>query len=211
MNYQDTTLVIDCSEVQIEKPFALQAQRNMFSSCKHYNTVKFLLAITPAGLVCFVSDIFAGASSDKGSVWFRIFERAVPGHVIMADKGFQIENLLPVDIQLNNPQTFIKKWDGKMPEADVCETREIASERVHVERAIRRVKTYHILDRVIPLSMCDIANQIVTVCVLLKNFKPALIKSFNSSSSSPNTSEQTQSDVIVSNMSWGMFIKSITI
>ncbi len=58
---------------------------------------------------------------------------------------------------------------------EVQQTEEIASVRIHVERAIGRVKEYRIFDKV-PLSMMGSINQIWTICCLLTCFQPPLIK-----------------------------------
>ena len=58
---------------------------------------------------------------------------------------------------------------------DCFETMRIANVRIHVERAIRRVKGWHIFDQVLPLSMAGVVNQVWTVCCLLTNWQaPAL-------------------------------------
>ena len=59
----------------------------------------------------------------------------------------------------------------------VSEGRKIASLRIHVERAIGRIKSYAILRQVLPITMAHIINQIVTVCGFLSNFKSALVPS----------------------------------
>ena len=55
------------------------------------------------------------------------------------------------------------------------ETARIAAVRIHVERAIGRVKNYHILDGVIPLSVTPVTDQIFTVCSYLTHFMPPLV------------------------------------
>ena len=57
----NVAVVIDCFEVFIERPSNLLARACTWSSYKHHNTVKVLLAMTPQGVVSFVSD-------DTGSV-----------------------------------------------------------------------------------------------------------------------------------------------
>ena len=52
--------------------------------------------------------------------------------------------------------------------------RRIASLRIHVERAIGRIKNFSILKNTLPITMARIANQIVSVCAWLTNFQPAL-------------------------------------
>ena len=51
-----------------------------------------------------------------------------------------------------------------MPRAEVIKTQEIASLRIHVERAINKIKNFHIWDRVIPMHQFGIVNQMWTVC-----------------------------------------------
>jgi len=53
--------------------------------------------------------------------------------------------------------------------------RKVASLRIHVERAIGRMKIFSILKQTIPISMARLTNQIVFVCAFLSNFQPALV------------------------------------
>ena len=62
-----------------------------------------------------------------------------------------------------------------MPAAEVKKGRQIASLRIHVERAIGRINNFSILKGSFPLSMVRLANQIVFVCAWLSNFQPALV------------------------------------
>ena len=50
-------------------------------------------------------------------------------------------------------------------------THEIARLCIHVERAIRCIKEYHIFDGVVPLNLAPSINQYWTVCAILTNFK----------------------------------------
>ena len=53
--------------------------------------------------------------------------------------------------------------------------RGIASLRIHIERAIGRIKQFRILQGTFPLSMIRLFNQVVCVCAWVTNFHPALI------------------------------------
>ena len=44
-------VMIDCSEVFIERPNSLDVQAVTWSDCKLHNTVKLLVGISPAGFV----------------------------------------------------------------------------------------------------------------------------------------------------------------
>ena len=63
------------------------------------------------------------------------------------------------------------------------ETRRIAKFRIHVERAIERIKNYHILDYV-PITLCSsgVIDQIFFVCAMLTNFQPPLVSDDKDSS-----------------------------
>ena len=63
----------------------------------------------------------------------------------------------------------------QLPASEVREGRKIASVRIHVERAIGRIKSFQILKHTIPITLAGLSNQIVTVCAFLSNFKPVLV------------------------------------
>jgi hypothetical protein len=64
--------IIDCTEVFIERAASLSMQGQTFSNYKHHNTVKFLVAITPNGCICFVSKAWGGRTSARllTEMWF---------------------------------------------------------------------------------------------------------------------------------------------
>ena len=75
-----------------------------------------------------------------------------------ADKWFTISGLLePMGIGLNI-QPFLGLRSQQTP-SEVIATQEIASERIHVERAINKVKNFHIFNQDIPLSLAGSLNQ----------------------------------------------------
>ena len=88
-------------------------------------------------------NLFAGRTSGKkitnDSGILNLLE---PGDELMVDLGFDIGDDLPTGVTLN----ILPFLDGK-PQLSVEEknlTRKIASVRVHVERAIARIKNYRI-------------------------------------------------------------------
>lgn len=91
----------------------------------------------------------------------------------MADKGFTIQDLLPLGTSLNIPP-FLGQFEQMSPE-NVIRTQQIASVRIHVERAINRIKNYNIWNGVIPLSLFGLVNQMWSICSLLSNLQDPLI------------------------------------
>ena len=88
----------------------------------------------------------------------------------MVDKGFEIADLLSIRKASLNIPPFLNTSDQFTVE-DVEETQLIAQVRIHVERAIRCIKEYHIFNTVLPLRLAGSINQIWTVAYLLTNFQ----------------------------------------
>ena len=63
--YPLTRVVLDCTELFIEKPSWFRAQSETYSSYKSHNTAKGLVAIAPNGALTFVSDLYGGHCSDS--------------------------------------------------------------------------------------------------------------------------------------------------
>ena len=168
--YPKTRVIIDCTEVFIETPSSCRSQSITFSSYKHHNTAKGLIGISPSGYPSFFSSLYAGRVSDKKITNdCGILKLLEPGDELMADRGFDIESDIPDGVSLNIPPFL----DGQ---PHVATTRKIASVRVHVERAIARIKNYRILQHNIPLTLSDNLEQIWTVCSYLTLFLPPMIK-----------------------------------
>lgn len=162
-DYPNTRIIIDATEFLIERP-SLLTQSSTFSAYKNRNTVKVLIGITPSGAISFVSQCYEGS----------ILEKLEPGDEIMADKGFQIQDILaPLGVRLNVPP-FLSS-NTQMSAHDVILTKKIAHLRIHVERSIGRIKEFHILQGVLPAALWDTINQVVYVCCMLTNFSPPLV------------------------------------
>ena len=63
--YKSTTIIIDATEIYIEKPNNPEAQQLTFSSYKNTNTLKALVGIVPKGSLCFISELYSGCISEK--------------------------------------------------------------------------------------------------------------------------------------------------
>ena len=175
--YPSLRCTIDATEIYIEQPSSPEAQQLTFSSYKNHNTLKALIGISPSGSITFVSDLFGGNISDKElTIRSCILKKAwARGDLLMADRGFDISDLTQeIGVELNIPP--FQKGDNQFTEQDLTKTRRIASTRIHVERAIERIKNHHILDFV-PNSMCQnhLIDKIFFICTMLTNFKPPLI------------------------------------
>ena len=102
-DYPNCSIILDCTEIFIEKPSSLSAQWQTWSEYKHHNTVKILIGVTPNGMVNFVSRLWGGRASDRHITQYDNFLPLLqPDTTVMADKGFTIEDLLPPNVGLND-------------------------------------------------------------------------------------------------------------
>lgn len=175
--YNGTTVIIDAAELYIETPTNPEAQQLTFSTYKNGNTLKALVGITPSGSVCFVSNLYGGSISDKEiTVKSKLMDKLQYGDEVMADRGFNIQELLASKgVKVNVPPYMNEA--GQFTEQEMLNTRRIASLRIHVERAIERIKNYHILD-FIPITVCKngLVDMIFFNCAMFTNFLPPLVK-----------------------------------
>ena len=158
ISYPQTRVIIDCTELFIERPSLCRSQSITYSSYKNHNTAKGLLGTSPSGYPSFVSSLYAGRTSDKKITKdCGILDLLEPNDQVMADRGFDIEDDLPSNVTLNIPP-FLDNKDQLSLDEELT-TRKIASVRVHVERAIARIKNYRILHQDIPLTIAkDLAK-----------------------------------------------------
>lgn len=175
--YPSTRVILDCTEIFVQTPTSLLLQSQLYSSYKSNTTLKGLIGITPCGAICFVSTLYTGGISDKEITRCSgILDLLEAGDSVMADKGFDIGNMLQeYNVELNIPP-FLEN-QGQFSTQDVQKTKTIASLRIHVERAIRRVKEYHFFDSDVPLSTLGSVNQLFSIACLLTNFQGPLILS----------------------------------
>ena len=78
----------------------------------------------------------------------------------MAEKRIDIQHLLgTIGVRLNIPP-FCRENQQMTPE-EVLKTKKITAVRIHMERAINRLKQYSLVSGVIPNTLWDIADQII--------------------------------------------------
>ena len=63
--FNKCAVIIDCTEIFVERPSDLLARAQMWSNYKHHSTLKFLIGITPQGTISYLSRCAGGRISDK--------------------------------------------------------------------------------------------------------------------------------------------------
>jgi hypothetical protein len=178
-SFAKTRIVLDATEIPIEKPTNIQAQRMTFSVYKNRNTLKLLVGVSPRGQVTFVSECYGGSTSDRQIIERSDLVRCCESFfdkkdAIMADRGIMVQDLFShLDVHVNTPTTM--KGRNQLPSAIVAKDRKIASKRIHVERIIGLAKTYKILTFPLSSQKTELANRIIKLCFYLVNFRGCIV------------------------------------
>ncbi|XP_040065031.1 uncharacterized protein LOC120838940 [Ixodes scapularis] len=175
--YPNCRVIVDCSEVRIEKPSKVSDRVNRWSNYKSDFTLKFLVGIAPSGYITFISDVYGGRASDTYIIAnSRLVSLLEPGDMVMTDKGFPHVkcDLESKDVTLVMP--LFARANEQFTEAEMKETYKVASHRIHVERCIQRIKSFAILSQRLTLGLKCHIDKILHVCSMLANLQGPVIK-----------------------------------
>jgi len=139
-------------------------------------SVKFLIGITPSGEISFLSKAFGGRATDSEITnQSGLLEYLEPGDQVLSDKGFP-----GISEQVGNAGAFLVmppfSQSGRQFSAQENKSGyECASVRIHVERAIARMKRFEFLHFV---HSCHLKNidKVLIVIAAISNCEPDLIK-----------------------------------
>ena len=177
-DYPELAVVLDCTEIQVEKPNNLQARKELFSNYKGRETLKFLVGLSPYQTVNYVSTAWGGRASDKHITMSstELLEALPPGCSVMTDRGFNItEDLNALGVKLIIP-CFKGRGRSQMSRGEFESSERVAEARIHVERIIQRIRTFKILDRPAKLSQEKILAEVFICCAYLVNFQAPIVR-----------------------------------
>ncbi|XP_040356410.1 uncharacterized protein LOC8026554 [Ixodes scapularis] len=148
--FQNVRLVLDCTEMAIAQPKCLRCALLTYSFYKKGFTCKYMISVTPSGVISHISKGYGGRASDKA-----IFEQSgvldslLPGvDAIMIDRGFLIDSFCEDQLITVIRPPF--RQQVQLSKQQALQTQKIASARVYVERAIQWMKIFKILASRIP-------------------------------------------------------------
>ena len=151
--FRKVRCVIDCTEIFIDRPSALKARAQTYSSYKRHNTVKVLVGVSPTGAVIFLSECWGGRVSDKQiTINSGFLDKLLPGDVILADRGFTMDE----EFQFRGAKLMVPaftKGKGQLSSKEVEDSRLLSRARIHVERVIGRLKDFEIIKGNLPLTL----------------------------------------------------------
>ncbi|CAN7980211.1 unnamed protein product, partial [Ixodes pacificus] len=173
--YPRCRIIVDCSECRIQRPLNFTARSQTYSHYKSTNTIKFLIGVTPCGAVSFISKAWAGRVSDKKLTQKSgLLDKLEPGDTVLADRGFLIqEDIGRVGARLVVPAYTRGKRQLSAQEVETA--RQMSKIRIHVERAIGRIKVFRILQDRLPITLLRHATNILLICSGITNLKRKLM------------------------------------
>ena len=168
--YPNTRIIIDTTHIYVEVSSDFNTQSETYSSYKAHNTGCAIVGIAPNGFITFIGDMVPGRMSDKDSTYYSgLYKLLEPGDVVLADRGFLIEDdLKEIGASLQIP-SFLH-GESQLPLQNERESKKLAHFRIHVERIIKEIKSYRIIKFVFPNSMFDKLNDVWFICCMLCNF-----------------------------------------
>ena len=129
-SYPSTRCIIDATEIYIQQPLSPVAQQATLKAIIGYYTFRCSQ----------LHQQIVWGQDKKLTIQCGILNLLEQGDSVMADRGFMIADLLSArGVDLNVPPS---KLQPQLTEGELIETRRIASVRIHVERAIGRLKNY---------------------------------------------------------------------
>lgn len=177
--YYNIYCIIDCLEIEIQKPSKSVEQALSWSEYKKANTAKYLISSTPDGIINYISPGYSGRITDVLLVQnCNFLDSLEPGVSILADRGFKHieELLLQKGINLVRPPSVSS--NSKLSKQDVTKTKQIASLRIHIERVIRRLREFSMLKphSVVNKKLLKYLDDCVVIACAMINLQDSLIK-----------------------------------
>lgn len=177
--YYEVSCIIDCLEIEVQKPSKAINQALTWSDYKKANTLKYLISCTPNGLVNYISPGFGGRATDTCIVESCDFSQCLErGVCVLADRGFKNvqKHLEKSGAQLVRPTSV--QAGTKMTQKEAKETKQIASLRIHVERVIRRLREFSMLKphACININFVKVLDDIIIIACGLINLQDSLVK-----------------------------------
>ncbi|XP_047129638.1 uncharacterized protein LOC124809549 [Hydra vulgaris] len=168
LNFKKCVVIIDCTDIFIQRPNNLEARAITWSNYKSTNTIKYLIVVSPAEAITFLSHGWGGRISDKEiTIKSGFLDFVGYGDSILADREFLIEEELALKCATLHRPSFTK-GKKQLSAKEVEESRKLSHLRIHIERVIGRLKSFKILSSVFSITQVDLLNDIlISICAIV--------------------------------------------
>lgn len=174
-NYYPTTCIVDCFEIRIQKPRDPDAQQRCYSNYKKCCTIKVFVASEPNGNVCFLSSMYQGAISNVENMKrCKFLENLALGSLVLASRGPQLVKLAAARYVTRVVPTSTSGGRG-FCDNEVTQAYKIARVRIHMKRAIGRMKSWRELGGPILINTLERKARKIRVFAHLCKFLSAFV------------------------------------
>lgn len=130
-----------CMSLSIRLSKDLKARAQTYSQYKSHNTIKYLIGITPQGIISFISKGWGGRSTDAHITANSGFlDNLLPGDLILADRGFRIQEQVGLYCARVETPAFTR-GKKQLGAVELEDSRKLAAVRIHVERVIGQARS----------------------------------------------------------------------
>jgi len=166
INCPNFRCIIGCTEIQTEQPNTVEQRVYLYSRYERCYTIKILVAITPNGLIRFVSSCYGGSKSDSLIANDSgILSKLELGDIVYADEGFPGN-----EASFENSNLVISpiSHHGRSTQDEVMETGDTVTNEI--ETVFSRLKTHGILNK-ISIDLMPVIDEIIHICCVLTNLQ----------------------------------------
>lgn len=116
----------------------------------------------------FLSEAWGGRASDKEiTLQSGFLDLVGPGDIILADRGFILDAYFSNRVAKLIVLSFTK---GKqLSKEEVFHSKTVSNIRIHVERVIKQIKRYRILQTTLPIKFLKYVDSVIIICAALSN------------------------------------------
>ncbi|RMX53509.1 hypothetical protein pdam_00017347, partial [Pocillopora damicornis] len=149
-------MVIDCTDIKFAAPVLMSQQSATHSSYRGMNSIKVIIGVAPN----------AEITHESG-----LLNHLTPGDMILVDKGFLIQDIVPHGVSVKIPP-FLNK--GAFTESEAKATKGMARCHIHVERVHAWLKDFRILT-FIPSYLCCYSDILLKLSAALVRLQFPLV------------------------------------
>lgn len=169
-SFKQTRVILSRTRIETERKRCAQCDRKPVNGGKE--AMSFVLGVAPSGLIIFKSNAFEAQTCDD-SIFIQtdLLKHLNPAkEAIMTDKSLDlVDECMRRNITLIKAPKLVK--NRNLSKTDVDLMKNISAARIHVDRSLRRFKTYKILQTKILWRISPHVDDICTIIAGIVNMR----------------------------------------
>ena len=132
------------------------------------------------GAITYVSPMFGGLASDKVITQASndLLNSLRRGDSVVGNRAYTVQEDLPPGVSIVMPCTKPSS-KAQLSHEQVATSRNISRARIHIERAIGRIKSFGLLEKEVKISTIHLFEYVFKACSFLVNFQSPFLNCLN--------------------------------